>query len=47
VPDKNVAEDYFDPTIFDEPTDPNDPNAPMLEPADPTVTDPGTLQLTP
>jgi hypothetical protein len=48
VPDKNVAEDYFDPTIFDtEPSDPNDPNAPMLEPADPNVIDPGTLQPTP
>jgi hypothetical protein len=41
-PDKNVAEDYYEPS-FDE----SDPNAPMLEPADPNITDPGTLQLTP
>ena len=45
VPDENVAEDYFEPALFE--TDPNDPNAPMLEPADPTATDPATLQLTP
>jgi hypothetical protein len=42
-PDKNVAEDYFEPEFDVEP----DPNAPMVEPADPSVTDPDTLQLMP
>jgi hypothetical protein len=45
VPDKNVAEDYYEPVL-----DPDldfGPDAPMVEPADPNANDPGTLQLTP
>lgn len=42
-PDKNVADDYLQPEIEAEP----DPNAPMVEAADPSIANPGTLQLTP